>query len=1052
MTAPSDAPARESAPYLSGERIERIVEWHAARAPHDVAVAQDDRTMTYAELTARARAVARALGGRGIGPGDYVPVLLERSPELVVALLGVLTAGAAYVAVDTGWPPERIEAVVRRSNARIAIAPPEPGPVIGGCERLPWPAAEAPGHAADLPSYVDGTAAACVFYTSGSTGSPKGVVSPHRGTVRTLVDNPAIPLDRTTVFLQAAPLPWDGFSLELWAALLNGGRCVLLSRGSTALDADALRDAVRRGVNSMWLTSSLFSVFADESPELLGRLRLLMVGGERVSVAHVRDVLGRFPGLHLVNGYGPAESTIFATTHRIGPKDVAAGRTDIPIGRPIPRTGVMLVGPDGGRVAPSAVGEVAISGDGLAIEYLGDPEETARRFVDLDGVRHYRTGDLAAWDDDGNLRFRGRADRQIKIRGVRIEPGEVESVIEGHPAVASCHVMPVEPVAGRSELACLYTTVNGAPLRDAELRHFASRTLPGPMVPTTLCHLPQLPLGVTGKIDQSAAARHVAGALARRRPGPDPAAGAGTPSSTDSSSAGRLLADTRALLDLPSLAAHDDLIDAGLTSLDAVRLAARLAAWGRVRITVGDVYRLRTLERLVAWRHSAPPGEVGLPLTAPDSAGVVPLTHAQRRFWMAEQSSPGAADNLVVLAYLLTGRLAPDTLERALHDVILRHSALRTVYPRVDGLPVQHVRSAGEIAVRLERWDGLPVGPPGDVAALAQRAAADLWRRPFALAEEIPLRARLCRVNGDRHLLVLQIHHIAFDGWSESILIEDLGRAYAARVAGTEPDFGPGTTYADYARGEHERVDHWIREDLPFWRDLLRDPPGPLLPAPGTAGEAARHERTLRIEPGTVERLTRAAGRHSGPVVCALLAATARALTGFFGRPGVCLGTVTAGRFDPALEPVVGYLVNPLAVPLAGPLDLPDEDLLTLAAQRVVAAMEHSRAPFDELVRALKPERRRHPWFQIWSVLQKPAPHGPFAPGLIVDAVRVVPPTTAAELVFEALPQPGGGWEVVISWRADGLTDHQSAQLCAGTGAALERIAALASRAAAGDG
>ncbi|NUP30475.1 MAG: non-ribosomal peptide synthetase, partial [Streptomycetaceae bacterium] len=565
-------------PYAFGERIERVVAFHAERTPDAVAVQQGDRTLGYAELTARAGQVAGSLAAAGVGPGDVVPVLIRRSPELVVALLGVLHAGAAYVAVDPAWPQERIGEVVRHRGRAPVLTADALGPPGGG--------------SAPPPAYSDGTQAACVFFTSGSTGRPKGAVSPHRGTVRTLVGCPTVPLDRNTVFLQAAPLPWDGLSLELWAPLLNGGRCVLLEPGVRAPDSTSLGAAVADGVNSLWLTSALFTVLADETPDVFAHLRLLLVGGERVPASPVRRVLRRFPGLHMVNGYGPAESTIFATTHVIRPADVAGPGDDIPIGRPVPRTTVALLAPDGKPVGPGETGEIAIGGDGLALGYLGDPEQTAASFYGSGPDRYYRTGDLACRDDEGNLRFRGRADRQFKIRGFRVEPGEVEAAVEAHPRVSACCAVKVETSRQRHEIVCVYATAAAGPVDPAELRALVARRLPDALVPTAFRHVPRLPRTVNGKVDRSAVR-----ALLR----PQPAAAPPAPG------VDAVTATVREMLGRPGLTDHDDLLDAGLNSLDAVRLASRVATTTGARITVGDVYRLRTLAALRA-ADPAPPG------------------------------------------------------------------------------------------------------------------------------------------------------------------------------------------------------------------------------------------------------------------------------------------------------------------------------------------------------------------------------------------------------------------------------------------------------------
>ncbi|MDF5757679.1 AMP-binding protein [Spongiactinospora sp. TRM90649] len=958
-------------PYAYGERIERAVYHHAARTPEAVALRQDDRTLTYAGLRAAAGRVAAGLRGRGVGPGHHVPVRVERSPELVVALLGVLEAGASYIAMDPDWPRERADDVLARAGAPLVLTE-------GLLTELPTDE--------NVPPVGTGADAACVFFTSGSTGRPKGVISPHRGTIRTLVNCPTLPLDATSVLMQSAPLPWDGMSLELWAPLLNGGRCVLVGRGARTLDAATLRAAIERDVNTLWLTSSLFNVLAEEDSGLFAGVRLLMVGGERVSVPHARAVLRRFPGLRMVNGYGPVESTIFTTTHVIRPADIADDSTEIPIGRPVPRTGVLLIDEHG---RPGEEGEIAVSGDGLALGYLADPEETARRFLDIDGVRHYHTGDLAVRDAEGNLRYRGRADRQFKIRGLRIEPGEVEGVLEAHPRVATACVLRVETTPERPEVACAYTTSDGEPVDPAELRAFAARRLLSGMVPAVLLHIPRMPLGATGKTDQAA----VRELLAER-------------------------AGARAPLWERDLPGDLDLIEAGLTSLDAVRLAARLSRRTARRITVRDVYRLRTTERILAAGREPDTAQASFG----EGAERAPMSHAQRRFWVAEQLSPGEADNLIVLAYALDGPLDTARLARALDDVTSRHPILRTVYPWEAEHPVARVLDKGDLALEtVPASDGHETAGPREVA---ERITADWWDTPSWLDDERPLRARLCRLGPGRHLLCLRFHHIAFDGWSEGVFAGDLRAAYTGRPRETPP-----LAYAAYTEWERAGLARWTETDLPYWRRVLASAPPPFLPAPAGQGEARRLERVLRAGPGTVAALAQNSGRYGGPPVAGLLAVTGLALARTFGVDDVCLGTVTSGRMVPELENMVGYTVNPLAVPLTGVPDRTPPDLLRASAEGVLDALEHSRTPFDALATALRPGRERHPWFQAWAVLQNPPPHGPLGDGVTLTPLRVRPPRTSMELLLEAVPQPDGSWDLVVGWREDGIDGTAAAWL-----------------------
>ncbi|MEI5097708.1 amino acid adenylation domain-containing protein [Streptomyces sp. PmtG] len=1013
-------------PYAHGERIERVIAHHAARTPEAIALRQGDRVLTYAQLRRRAFTMAEGLRAAGVRHGDRVPVRMERSPELVVALLAVLEAGAAYIAVDTAWPEARTHTVIQRAGASLVVSE-------DNFARL---AAGAPGSLAP-PPLEDGTEAACVFFTSGSTGQPKGVMSPHRGTLRTLVNCPSIPLAADSVFLQAAPLPWDGLSLELWAPLLNGGCCVLLDRDHPALDAATLREVVRRGVNSLWLTSSLFNVLTEEDVEAFHGVRLLLVGGERVSPSHVRRVLATFPDLHVVNGYGPVESTIFTTTHVVRARDVVETSTEIPIGRPVPRTGVTLVDSSGGRTQPGDIGEIAISGDGLALRYLADPEATAAAFFDLDGVRHYRTGDLAVLDEDGDYRYRGRADREFKVRGVRIAPGEVEKALELHPAIASSCVLRVETTPGRPEPACAYTTLDGVPLDPRELRAFAARTLLDAMVPTRLLHLRQLPLSGTGKADHAAVR-----ALFEQS-----AAAPVTDTSSDAV-ADPLLAEVGQLLGRPGTVPHEDLFHAGLTSLDAVRLASRISSRTGAHITAADVYRQRTLDKLLALsgdrERSADTGPGPLDAAPGDGpASQAPVSRAQERFWLSEEFSPGDADNAVVLAYVLTGDLDTERFEAALLQVVARHPVLRTVFPYEGTAPVQRVLPADAATVALEHTTAPDHAGHGDPRALAEEVTADWWGEPVRLETEPSLRLRLCRVDERTRLFCVRVHHLAFDGWSETLFMEDLAAAMAPDAAGAAAP--PQVTYAAYSRWERDRLGSWLGHDLPYWKEALQDPPRPFLPRPTEAAtQARRAESVLRVSAGTVARLTHAADAFGGPPVSALLAAVGRALSVVFDAKDLCLGTVSTGRHRPDLESVVGCFVNSLPIPLTDVPALGATELLATCARSVASGFQHARTPFDELVRALGPQRDRHPWFQVWVILQQQPPRVRLGAGVSAEPVRVRPPHTGFELMVEAIPQTDGAWELALSRRADGMSEAQAERLLDRLAAALEALSAAA--------
>ncbi|WP_164836509.1 non-ribosomal peptide synthetase [Actinacidiphila soli] len=1013
--------------YEYGDRIDRVVVFHAEREPTSIALQQDGRKLTYGELVGQSAAFAGQLKDMGIGPGSFVPTAMVRSPELVMALLGIMMAGAAYIPMDPAWPQERTASVLERSGARFVVCDDRP-PHRGAAHYLLFPSSA--GHGAGLPAAGGpprtvgyGSDAANVLFTSGSTGEPKGVVTPHRGTVRALVNVPAIPLGATTTFLQAAPVPWDGFSLELWGALLNGGRCVLMERDRVTADASALRAGIDAGVNTVLLTSSLFSVIADEDPDAFADLDLVLVGGERASTPHIRTVLKRFPALRMVNAYGPAEASIIAAAHPIRPQDVAEGTTEIPIGAALPRTSVDVVTEDGRPVVPGQQGEIVVGGDGVALGYLNDPDETSRRFFQAPGPRsaagrYYRTGDMAVVDTEGNLRYRGRTDRQFKVHGIRIEPGEVESVLESHPHITACCAVRVDRTPWGAEVACVYTTADGRPLAEPDVRAFASRRLLPAMVPAAFLHVPKLPTRSTGKVDGVAVAayvrehQHATAASAPDATAPDP-----------------LVTEAREILGMPSLSPDLDVVTAGARSLDIVRLAARLSARLGTPVSAGDIYRLRSIDKLrAAGARSSVPAPPPV-FSGADQEAVGPLSHAQRRFLFSEMMSPGDADNLVVTAYELSGPLDMRVLRGALRDVVARHPILRTVYESQNGLPVQRVLPPEEAPVVLEEVSPPPIHTRADVHLIAQRVTADWWDAPpFLLHRDIPIRGRISALGHGRHLLGLCIHHIAFDGWSEDLFLRDLSSAYNARLAGREQPAGGGPSYLRYTHWEHSQLDQWYETDVPFWTQTLSSASAkPFLPAPKAKGDAPRFEISRRLDARTVNRLVAVARQGGGPPVAVLLGAVAEAMHRVFGVANLCLGTVTAGRFETGLEQLVGYFVNPFAVPLTSVGHRSADTAVRASAMSVVSGLQHSRTPFDELVRVLRPDRQRHPWFQSWVILQQKQSQVLLGEHTTMAPVRVAPPRTGAEWMLQAFPDGSGRWEIVTHWRTDALDESTAA-------------------------
>ncbi|MFL6126552.1 non-ribosomal peptide synthetase, partial [Actinophytocola sp.] len=445
--------------YPADRCVHELFAEQAAARPDAPAVVFADRSLSYAQLDAEGNRLAHLLVSHGVGPGSLVGVCVERSLGFVVALVGVLKAGAGYVPLDPSHPAPRTAEIVRQASPRVVITQstladrlPAGDVAVVAIDAVRPDLARLPATPPQVEVSPDDVA--CVLFTSGSSGEPKGVVSPHRATVRTFFGQDFIDLGPDQVFLQCAPISWDVLTLELWSALLHGGLCVLAPGQSP--DPVVIETLVERhGVTTLWLSAGLFAVIADHHPAVFERVRQVMTGGEAPSVGHVREVRRRYPDLRLVHGYGPVESTVFVTSHQVRPED-GHEHPVIPIGRPLAHTTAHVVDPYLRPVPVGVPGELLTGGAGLAHGYLDRPGLTAARFVSDPfgpaGSRLYRTGDLVRWSADGELEFLGRVDDQVKIRGFRIEPGEVEAVLGEHDEVRSAAVVVREDVPGERRL------------------------------------------------------------------------------------------------------------------------------------------------------------------------------------------------------------------------------------------------------------------------------------------------------------------------------------------------------------------------------------------------------------------------------------------------------------------------------------------------------------------------------------------------------------------------------------------------------------------------
>ena len=494
--------------------IHELFEEQVERTPDAIAVVFEEQRLTYRELNNRANQLGHHLRKLGVGPDVLVGICLERSLEMVIALLGVLKAGGAYVPLDPSYPKERLGFMIEDTPAGIVLTdrvslkslPPTRTRVI--CLNRNWEdIAKEPQFNSRSQSTADSLA--YVIYTSGSTGVPKGVEVRHRGVVRLLFGVDYVQLDEAQTFLHLAPISFDAATFEIWGALLHGGKCVLFP-GKLPSPRELGEVLKKQRINTLWLTAALFNTVINEEPQALSDVKQLLIGGEALSVPHVRKGLGQLPNTEIINGYGPTESTTFTCCYSI-PRQLNGNLSSVPIGKPIGNTQVYVLDPQLNPVPIGVAGELHIGGDGLARGYLNHPELTAEKFIkdrfSTDPrARLYKTGDRARYLPDGNIEFLGRMDNQIKIRGFRIEPAEVSTVLNTHPAVRISHVMAQQQVSGDTGLTAYFVPIdsNSQSVKPSELRQFLSARLPNYMVPVSFIALAAIPLTLNGKVDSCA--------------------------------------------------------------------------------------------------------------------------------------------------------------------------------------------------------------------------------------------------------------------------------------------------------------------------------------------------------------------------------------------------------------------------------------------------------------------------------------------------------------------------------------------------------------------
>ncbi len=922
-----------------------------AQAPGADAVVFEGRSLTYRQLDEAANRLAHLLAAQGVGAGGCVALLLERSAEAVVAMLAVLKAGAAYLAIDPGLPAARIEFMVQDAAPVAVITSADLAGRLDGFDVVVievddpridgYPATGLPAPAPDDIAYL--------IYTSGTTGTPKGVAISHHNLAH-LADSMPPHLPEVQVWTQCHSYAFDFSVWEIWAALLSGGRLVVVPDSVVGAPKEFHEVLVAEQVSVLTQTPSAAGVL---SPEGLDSTALL-VGGE----ACPGEVVDRWaPGRVMVNAYGPTEITVYASMSA----PLTAGSGVVPIGAPVPTAALFVLDGWLRPVPVGVVGELYVAGRGVGVGYIGRAGLTGSRFVACpfggSGSRMYRTGDLVCWRADGQLRYLGRADEQVKIRGYRIELGEIEAALAGLDGVDQAVVVAREDHPGVKRLVGYVTETSTGAVDSAQARAALADRLPSYMVPAAVVVMDKLPLTPNGKLDT------------RALPAPEYAAGEYR---APANAVEEILAGIYAqVLGLERVGVDDSFFDLGGDSISSMRLTAAINTSLDADLSVRAVFEAPTVAQL------APRIGVGSArrprLMAGERPAVVPLSFAQQRLWFLEQlQGPSPVYNMAT-ALRLSGGLDVEALNAALADVVGRQESLRTLFVAPEGIPQQVV-----VPVERAEFGWQVVDASGWSTARLEEAVGAAVRHSFDLTTEIPLRATLFRVADDEHVLVAVVHHIVADGWSVTPLVADLGAAYASRCAGQAPDWAPlPVQYVDYTLWQRAHLgdladgDSRIAAQLGYWEEALAGLPERLQlptdrPYPAVAdqrGASVPVDWSAELQ----QRVRDVAREHNVTSFMVVQAALAVLLSKISASADVAVGFPIAGRSDPALDEVVGFFVNTLVLRVDLTGDLTVADLLAQVRQRGLAAYEHQDLPFEVLVERLNPTRSltHHPLVQV---------------------------------------------------------------------------------------
>ncbi|HEY6121126.1 MAG TPA: amino acid adenylation domain-containing protein [Pyrinomonadaceae bacterium] len=985
--------------------IHELFEAQAKKNPDAIALVFGDERLTYRQVNARANQIAHYLRKRDVGPETPVGVCLDRSAEMIVALLSILKAGGAYVPMDPGYPPERLAFMLADSRVPVLItekrlerifhAPASEIVWLDECPEIAEESVENPlqkGSPENL---------AYVIYTSGSTGLPKGVEVSHRTVVHLFnATRDRLGFLEGDIWTVVHSSAFDFSVWEIWGSLLQGGQLVVVPLNVVQSPPELYRLLCRERVTVLNQTPSALRQLLEAWRQQAGKhdwsLRLIVCGGDALDQELAMELIQL--EIPVWNFYGPTENTVWTTCTLI---EGTLSDNLTSVGRPIADQQVYLLDDYLQPVPIGVPGELFVGGDGLARGYRNRPELTAEKFVPNlfspeAGKRLYRTGDLARHRSDGKIEFLGRLDTQVKLRGFRVELGEIETVLSQHPNVAQAVVAIRKDQIGDGRLVAYVTALGGTP-SSQDLRRFLQLYLPDYMVPAAFVLLDTMPLTPNKKIDRLSL------------PEPDYSAPVdGIQSVAPQDSVEELLADIWAgVLGLEKIGIYDDFFERGGHSLLATQVVSRIRDAFQVELPLRALFESPFIAGVAEKLRAAiqPQPELQAPSLMPAVRDrKLPLSFAQQRLWFLDQLEPGSPFYNISRAFRLRGPLNFDALSQALNEIVMRHESLRTSFG-ADDEPFQLIAASRSLPLQLIDVSQLPELLRKDEA---ERLAAEKIRQPFDLSGDLLLRAGLISFDAEDYLLILILHHIAADGWSLSVLFRELNTLYEAFASEKSPALPAlPIQYVDYAVWQRA----WLQGEaltkfLAYWQDQLAGAPLVLeLPAdkPRPAVQSFRGAyKSQTIAGEFVNSLKQLSRSHGASLFMTCLAAFQLLLSRYTGKEDLIVGTDVANRNRVETEGLIGFFTNllPLRAKISGNLTF--VEWLRQVRETTLDAYAHQDLPFDKMVEALKPPRdtSRNPIVQVLLVMQNDPGHQFAMTGLDVFPVELPLESSRFDLVL----------------------------------------------------